>query len=674
MIGLNYRWISGLAGALGLLFGGCSGDDSTGGAGTGSSAGATAATSSEDVGTDSSDSTSVTDSGSTSASESASGTSPASGSTSGGSTAETSNGGDFDCFDPDSDECCEAAYEWPSELRAQEVTLDVTINGALHRGSAYDDADVYLVNAETEDRAYMGRVSEGKLSGYVLEGVYSISYEARPGAFTVPANAQAMVGPTVVVAGPSEEAIPVDVLSFEVELDLTVAGEAPSKSAYDDGRISVLRDGGEVRTELGKTSQMANGKLKVQLLEGDYDIFYAAEDRGLTMPHNTLARIGKGVPVDAEQKTLAIDVPVVMVSGAIDFDGNAPPNSPFDHGHIYLRDLDTEAVTPIADTMEGAITSVPVVAGTTYDLFYAADTVGVAAPANRWGKLNTAAILGEDKALTGEDLQALEGLSLPMMSVEGVVTVDGEAKPVDPENRGELLIGSGGGDRGFLGDVSVGIKSNLLRADYDVFFRHDISDGGLPANTFGQVSGESVHADAMEPLAIDVKTTMLEGQIKIGGATPPLSVYDDGEIYLRNAAGDRVFLGRTRAGEYSRRVVEGTYDVYYAVVNSQGKVPANGETRIQEGVLVEGPTKDLEIDVDVIDIGYGALPSILGGTGGKARFFLRNTETRDEVFLGKAGEEASARVIPGKYELIYRVENLGVGTPRNDGAVLGCYQ
>jgi len=70
------------------------------------------------------------------------------------------------------------------------------------------------------------------------------------------------------------------------------------------------------------------------------------------------------------------------------------------------------------------------------------------------------------------------------------------------------------------------------------------------------VSGESVSSDDEEPLAVNVKSTALEGTITIGGDTPPLSVYDDGEIYLRNAAGDRVSLSRTRSGTYSRRLVE----------------------------------------------------------------------------------------------------------------------
>ena len=186
------------------------------------------------------------------------------------------------------------------------------------------------------------------------------------------------------------------------------------------------------------------------------------------------------------------------------------------------------------------------------------------------------------------------------------------------------------------------------------------------------MSGESVSSDDEEPLAVNVKSTALEGTITIGGDTPPLSVYDDGEIYLRNAAGDRVFLSRTRSGTYSRRVVEGTYDVYYAVVNTQGGVPANGETKLLADLTIKGDTLTIDIDVPFVDFGGWTLPS-LPTDSGKARYFLRDSVTEDEVFIGKAGEDGAARLLPGDYDLVYRVETLGIGTPRNDGAVLACY-
>ena len=667
-----------LVGTLALLLGACSGDDQ--GAGI-SGTDASAANSAGD--SDASTTGVATSMDPLSMSDSATGpestTDPTGPSNTTGTTDGDTDTGEDNCYDSPEDPCCGVLDDWPQELKSHKVMLNVTVNGKPYEGSVYDDGDIYLVNIDTDDRAYLGRVSAGKLSGNVLAGTYRVSYEARPGASLAPINRRALVDDPLTVNADSESPKDINIVSIEVELDLTFNGDAPPLSPYDDALISVSFEGEEERTTFGKTSKAVGGSITAKLVEGSYEFFYESEDRGEEMPHNSLARLQAGTFMKGMEGTdddfsakIAIAVPVVTMTGTIDFDGIAPPKSPFDHGHIYLRDRLTESVTEIADTMDGVIAAVPVIASADYDLFYGVDTVGAAAPANRWGRLNTALILGSEEALSGEQLAALTELSLPIMSVEGEITVDGESKPVDPENRGELLVGAVGGDRGELGDVSLGIKSNLLRGDYDVFFRHDVSDGGLPANTFGRVSGEAVKAESMLPLAVDVKTTELHGSIKIGGAAPPLSVYDDGEIYLRNAAGDRVFLGRTRAGLYNRRVVEGTYDVYYAVVNTQGGVPANGETLIHEGLVIAGADQTEDIEIDVVTFGGSNLPQ-LPMASGKARFFLRNVETKDEVFVGKAGEMAQIMVLKGSYQLIYRVETLGIGTPQNDGAVLACY-
>jgi len=679
--GLGGRWLVGGLGGLALLLGACSGDDMSGL--DGGATDVTAGTANGEDGSTSAMSTTMgTDSGSDSMSTGVGTETGAMDATNDADSTITGVGtetGAEGCFDSPDGPCCGVSAQWPDELISYKVMLDVKVNGAPYKGSVYDDADIYLVNVETGDRAHLGRVSGGLLSGYVLAGKYRVSYEARDGAFLVPVNSRALIGDELDVTADSNTPTPVDIVSLDVELDLKFNGEAPSLSPYDDALISVSRNGGTERTTFGKTSQAANGAIRAKLVEGSYEFFYESEDRGVKMPYNALALLdetsflrGDDGADDEFSAKLAIDVPVVTMTGTIDFDGDAPPKSPFDHGHIYLRDRATESVTQIADTMDGVIQSVPVLAEGEYDLFYGAEMVGVAAPANRWGRLNTELILGSEEALSGAQLMALAELSLPIMTVEGVITVDGESKPVDPENRGELLAGDGAGDRGELGDVSLGIKSNLLMGDYDVFFRHDVSDGGLPANTFGRVSGEAVKSESMLPLAVNVESTSLQGTIKVGGKTPPLSAYDSGEIYLRNAAGDRVFLGQTRAGSYSRRVVEGTYDVYYAVVNTQGGVPANGETLVTEGLVIGGEEQTFDIDIGVVTVGSMSLPTLPMGSG-KARFFLRNVETKDEVFVGKAGEVAQIMMLEGEYELVYRMETLGLGTPRNDGAVLACY-
>ncbi|HGG56948.1 MAG TPA: hypothetical protein ENK31_04035, partial [Nannocystis exedens] len=417
----------------------------------------------------------------------------------------------------------------------------------MHEGSYYDDGDIFLVDRFTGDRAYFGRLNQGMLSAWVLDGTYDVVYEGRPEASTLPENKSAVVESSVVI-GEDDQSVDVNIESRQIELTLTVNGEAPSLSAYDDGLLSVSDSGYEHRTVIGKTSSMVDGKLKVRLVASSYELFYESEDQQQQMPHNKLANIGiVKVLESTELQTPEIDVEVVKLSGDIFFDGELPPASSYDHGRIYLRDSLTHAVTEIADTADGSIGATPVVGGDAkYDVFYAADSVQTWAPANTWGRLNTMEIMGVDEPLLAADLKtALASLQIPTFTVTGVITVDSEPKPVDPDNRGDLLAADGLGDRAQIGDVSGGIQARLLRSDYNLFFRHEVSNGGLPANTFGIVEAESIDAMQTDPIEIDVTTSMVNGTITVNGATPSLSDYDKGELFLRNAAGDRVFLAQT---------------------------------------------------------------------------------------------------------------------------------
>jgi len=672
MISLRNGWVSG---AVVLALIAACGDDSTGGDAdldSDTDTGPTSATGDTGGLTGSSGTT-------TGLTSDPSGATAGSSTTSGPSTTtlETTTASDSGCPDGEmvGDECCEWGPGWSQEIFAHELTLTMTVNGAKHVGSVFDDAEIVLVEQETGDRVPMGRLREGDLTKWVLPGTYDVVYEALPAVSSLPRNHRAVIkeGLSVVDGG----AEPINVESVEVALSVRVNDIVPPPTPFDDGMISVSQGDQESRTLLGKTSGMNAGELKVTLIAGSYDLYYESEDRQIKMPFNALARVGElsldyGGDGDKDSVTRALNLEVLELSGDIFFDDEVPPPSPFDHGSLYLRDVSTGSLTKIADTADGSVKTTPVLAGSAgYDLFYAAEHAQTV-PANAWGRLNTEAIMSSDETLSAEMLaEKLAILSIPTMSVTGAITVDGVSKPADPNNRGELLIGDAEGDRGELGAVSSGISSTLLRSGYDVFFRHDVSDGGLPINTFGRVQEEGIMGEIIEEIAVDIPTTLLSGKISINGATPPKSVYDDGEIFLRNAGGDRVFLGQTREGDYERRIVDGFYDVYYAVTNYQGGVPANHETKIMTGVEVSGGEQALPIDLNTAKV-VATLPSL--PEGGRARLFLRGLETGEDIFIGKTGEEIEVSVIPGNYRLVYRVEHLGQETPTNEGAVLGCYQ
>ncbi len=652
MVSLKYRWVA-VVGSAVLCSVGCSIDSDVGLTG-------------ETVGGSSSSTSGATDE----AGETGFDTDPDTG-TSGESNTAGGTGDECDTAGGEEDSCCDDF--WPGELSRSRVTLSITVNGSVHQGSSYDDGDIFLVDQSTGDRAYFGRVNQGTLSAWVLDGKYDVVYEGRPEASTLPENQSVVVLSSVIVYG-DDLPVAVNIESTEVELTLMVNGEAPTASAYDDGLISVSDTGYEHRTLVGKTSTMVDGKLKMRLVPGSYEIFYESEDQQKQMPHNRLARIGAiSVAEPAQMQEEEVNLEVVELSGDILFDGEAPPASTYDHGRIYLRDQWTQAVTEIADTADGSIPATPVIAGSaTYDVFYAAEAVQLWAPANTWGRLNTMAIMGVNEPLSAMQLkEKLASLQIPTFTVTGEITVDSELKPADPDNRGDLLVADGSGERAQIGDVSGGIQARLLRSDYDLFFRHEVSNGGLPANTFGMVEGNSLPAMQKDPIEVNVKTSTVSGMITVNGETPSLSDYDKGELFLRNAAGDRVFLAQTNSGSYSRRIMDGTYDVYYAVKNSQGGVPANHETMIEADVVIQGGEMEHSIDISAYPL-VRILPELGDGATGEARFFVRKFGTEDEIFVGKSGEMTEILLLEGGYELVYRVENRGTRTAINDGAVIGC--
>ncbi len=226
MLSLNYRCAVGIASAVILAIAGCSpGDSDSAGDNAGSategdttddgSGGPTPGSTGDPTSNDADTGTSTYE---TDTEEGSSGTEA--GSTTGPPVLDT----------------CEATKEdpWPQALVSHKVTLDVRVNGEAHEGSVYDDADIYLVNTESGDRAYFGRLSAGTLSGWVLPGEYRVSYEARSGAYSIPRNRRTIVGDPLWVAGSSDEPVVVDVVSLDVELDLTFNGQAPMATPAKD--------------------------------------------------------------------------------------------------------------------------------------------------------------------------------------------------------------------------------------------------------------------------------------------------------------------------------------------------------------------------------------------------------------------------------------------------------
>ncbi|MEZ4454780.1 MAG: hypothetical protein R3B09_35345 [Nannocystaceae bacterium] len=618
-------------------------------------------------------------SGGLSASDSVSGTSGTSDSTEGtggGATDfETTTGDETgvneDCLSPidGSAACCKLAIEGFEAVEdAVDVTLKLTVNGQpLNQGES-DDGDLYLVSGG--DRILVGHTTFGTLKARVFPGAYDLVYESESHGPLLPWNARVTLLEGIVVAADKE--IQHDIPVVRATGKVTINGAAPPTSPLDDADLFFVDPASGARTLIARTSLLgAGGSFSANLVPGEYEVRYVAHLRKDVMPYNSDSRLAdvavaavavKGeLPPDSAVKDVAIASEVI--AGDIFVDDVEPPASPLDHARIYLRDRTTDAVTLIADTAQGGFYDIPVLAGPglTYDVIYAMSAHKAVMPMNEW------AIVAEDLDAGGVK-DALVKLNLDTVLVGGTFTID-QAPPVnDAFNSGEIVLGLAA-DRAVVGGAAGSLAGVILAGTYDVFFRHSASDGQLPLNTRGRVQSEPVSLLTDDDLALAVQSSLLDGTFQIGGATPPPSAYDTGRVFLRNADGDVVHLGYTSDGTFSRRLIDGAYDVYYSVQATQGGAPANHESRVGQ-LVVDGDAAPV-IDVPATKIAV-TNPIEIVGTGA-GRLYLRDLANGDEVFVGTTSTRTlEATLVPSDYALVYRVDLLGDAAPANNGAAFGC--
>lgn len=613
---------------------------------------------------------------------SASGTS---GTSSGGTTAATSEpsetegetGESLNCFEPEDGkgECCYPLYElapFGAIPAIVEVTIDLTVNGGALPEGAADAGDVFLVSKD-KDRIFVGRTTFGELKARVFAGTYDLVYESRARGDVLPWNARVTLVEGIDVG--ESPVIEHDIKVVRAEGTVLVNGAAPPMSPLDDADLFVVDPASGAKTLIARTSLLGpGGAFSANLVPETYEVRYAARARKDVMPYNTESRLDPlevpAIAAEGQAPPLSPVAPIaidtVVLAGDILFDGATPPTSLYDHGRLYLRDHATESVVLLADTALGAIYDVPVIAhkDARYDVVYGVVAHQAMAPLNEWATVRS--------ELDAETLKSeLQSFVLDTVSVSGSFAIDGAPPVNDPSNEGEVILGAGvGGDRALIGGIVGELSGVILAGSYDAFFRHNASDGGLPVNTRGRVASDTVDVvDGAPPLDLAVQTALLSGAFTLSGSTPPTSAYDTGRIFLRSADGDVVHLGFTSDLAYQRRVIRGSYGVYYAAQTSGAKAPANRERWLMD-MAIEG---DLEQAIDVPGVAVSVdNPLALDGPG-RGRVYLRELTSGDELFVGTTMTGTlAATLIPGNYRLVYRVDLAGDGVAANDGVSFGC--
>lgn len=542
-----------------------------------------------------------------------------------------------------------------------ELTFDVTVDGEAPPKSSYDFGHILLRYGHDDDLVYVGRTNaDAPLKARVLaqDHGYEVLYEAGFTGATMPINARSVV----TTAYTSAPAVEVSIPTAEIEGALTIDGDPAPAAKYDSGALYLHDPGTRSKTLLEHTYHSAPG-FRARVIAGhDYEIRYGVDAAGNQLPRNGDARIDS-IYVDmpgegTRPTTYDVAITTTMVGGTITLDGAAPPQSEYENGALFLRDTETDDLIKVGETKNGTFDAFPLVDGTSYELFYSRIQTSGMVPANEWAHLGTASVGA--------------GYDLKTLAIEATIALDGAEPVATPGNQGRLIL-RGNDDTALLGVLDQGLATGRVVAAqaYSLYFGHEATDGGLPANTRAFLDATSEEIDGGMAFKADAKTALISGAITINGAPAPESAYDNGRVFLRTPTGDQVLLGQTRAQSYQRRVLTGTYDLCYGAESVGATVPRNGEICFQS-VTIDADA-DLPIDIPSVTVTIQDAASLGSVPLDRGRLYLRNAESGDEVFAGTTDEGTiSVPVVPGPYWLVYQLDVAGPSAPRNQHAHLSC--
>lgn len=271
----------------------------------------------------------------------------------------------------------EIAIEGPAQgldvdVTTAVVTGSITVGGNVPPSNPGDDGLVLLRNPDTGDEALLGNTANAAYSQRVVRGAYQVYYRQETSSGGVPVNTNAYLQTADIQGGAS---LDIDVPMVTVSANITVGGQAPPSSVYDDGVLYLKnRDTGD-SVLLGNTRLAA---LERPVVPGTYDVLYVVEAAGPTMPINASSLLLTADISIAD--TLDIDIPVAVLQGGITVGGEAPPQSAYNRAVLLLHDIATDDVVYLGAAEDGGYART-LTAGTYVLVYQALATTGIL-PAN----------------------------------------------------------------------------------------------------------------------------------------------------------------------------------------------------------------------------------------------------------------------------------------------------
>ena len=378
-----------------------------------------------------------------------------------------------------------------------------------------------------------------------------------------------------------------------------------------------------------------------------------------------VARTGCDEPGDAcpvIQSVFDMDVPAVLLRGNFTVNGASPLPYDAHQGRIELRN-ETLGVVDLGSVHFGSYQAW-VVPGI-YDVYYLHEQGDILPQ-------NAETLLMEDVSLESGGAWHID---VPSVLVMGDIFIDGAPAPNGFYENGEIRLRDTVTGASFpVGQTWEGaFMAMVVPGTYDVLWRRLLGGSVVPINDDALLM-EGVVVDGLTEFSVDVPVIELEGSFTLNGVAPPFSVYENGEILLRDlATGAVVSVGHTRDRAWSARIVPGTYDVLYSRLTGGSVVPANELALLESAVQLDADGV-LDVDVPVVtlsgDFRLDGAP-FPASFYNNAHLWLRGSQADDLVDLG-AGLDGGyeLRVVPGSYDVFYNgLSSTGL-VPQNPWALI----
>lgn len=605
-------------------------------------------------------------------------------------------------------------------IPAVQILLDVTLNGApvsSANSSGDDEGQLILENVTSGERSALGGVWDDALDQpltpmnlHIVPGIYDIYYGVIDDGPHWPSNTNALLlaGVNMNVDG----ALTVDVPVVNIVIDVTLNGAAISadnSGDHDEGELILVDAATGERSGLGgvwdDNLDQPLTPYNLHIVPGSYDIYYGVIDDGPHWPSNTNALLLSNVSMSSSG-SLAVNVSTVNISLDVTLNGmgiTAANTGDDDEGQLILQNTATLERSELEgvwhDTQDQPLTPYDLqIIPDTYDIYY-----GVVDDGPNWPS-NTNVLLRSAVALTSSGVLTVD---IPSVHVSLDVTLNQAA--ITSANSGDndegqlVLVDPTTGERSELGGVwddnsdqpLTPYDLRIVPGTYDIYYAV-VDDGPhWPSNTNAKVRS-AVSLQASGSLSVDIPTASITLDVTLDGATiSAANSGDDNEgqlVLVDPTSGERSELGgvwddnnNLPLTPYDLKIVPGSYDIYYAVVDDGPDWPANTNALLRQGVglttsgalTVDVPVATLALDVT---LDGAQLSSNNCGDQNEGQLVLVDPNSGERSELGGVWDDNSDSVltpyqlsiIPGRYDIYYAIVDEGPDWPANTNARLGC--